>query len=107
MLCALNGLLRRERRRLAVIAVVLGLAGAVLVAHTAMDHDHIGDAVVMCLAVVETAVMAVGAAVAAGLMRVRFAVPVSGLFAPSSAAVPLRDGVRARAGPVRLQVFRL
>ena len=80
MFIALNSALRRQRRRLAVLAVMLGLAGAVVVAHSAMGHDHMGDiggAVVMCLAVAETAVVAVGAALAlsAWMRRPRWLLP--------------------------------
>ena len=68
MFIALNSALRRQRRRYTMLAVMLGLAGAVVVAHSAVGHDHMGDtgAIVMCLAVAETAVVAVGAALALG-----------------------------------------
>ena len=51
---------------------MLGLASAVVVAHSAMGHDQMGGmggAIVMCLAVAETAVVAVGAAVAHAFPR--------------------------------------
>ena len=93
-----------------MVAIVLGLAGTVVVAHAALSHDHIGDmgdAIVMCVAVAETAAVAVGAALALGARMLRPlwlpAVPQ----APGSAAGSLFAGVRARAGPPILQVFRL
>jgi hypothetical protein len=110
VLIALNSTLRRQRRRLAMVVVMLGLAGAIVTAHSAMGQDHMGgmgDAVVMCLAVAETAVVAVGVALAMGLWlrrarwlaaRIRDGGP---RFIPAPASVP------ARAGPALLQVFRL
>ena len=106
----LNSTMRRQRRRLAMLAVMFGLAGAIVVAHGAMGHDHMGaagEAVLMCLAVAETAVVAVGVALAVGARRRRPLWPVSLLpeieprFTPAPASVP------ARAGPPLLQVFRL
>ena len=67
-----------------------------------------GDAIVMCLAVAETAVVAVGAALA--LERTGCAARC-GCFpaplAPDLPFVPSPVGIRARAGPPLLQVFRL
>ena len=56
MFVGLNIVLRRRRRRIAVIAAMLTLAGAVVTAHSVMGADHMGDATAICLAVVETAV---------------------------------------------------
>lgn len=103
--------MRRQRRRLVTVTVMLGLAGAVVVAHSAMGHDHMGDvgeAVAMCLAVAETAIVAAGAALALGVAlagRTRWLVraPVPHAFA----YVPAPRTVPARAGPPLLQVFRL
>ena len=64
MLIALNSALRRRRRRLAILAAVLALAGVVATAHSAMAGDHIGHGIAMCLAGAETAVVAAGAAIA-------------------------------------------
>lgn len=107
MFCALNRTLRRQRRRLAVLVVTLGLAGAVVVAHSAMGHGDMGDAMVMCLAVVETAVAAAGAALvlSARMRSPLWLVPVP--LEPDPWLVPAPAGVRARAGPPQLQVFRL
>jgi NADH:ubiquinone oxidoreductase subunit K len=107
---ALNSAVRRQRRRLVMLAVMLGLAGAVVVAHSAMSHDHMGDvgeAVVMCLAVAETAVAAIGVALAlaAWMRRPLWLVPQ---FAkPEPRFIPAAVAVPARAGPPLLQVFRL
>ena len=107
VLAALNAFLRRHRRRVIVLAAVLGLAAAVVTAHTVMAGEHMGDGIVMCLAVAETAVAAAAAAI--GLAGSRLAP----LPHTPSGEPPLRPhrrsaaGVRARAGPPLLQVFRL
>jgi hypothetical protein len=105
---ALNAALRRQRRRLAVLAVMLGLAGAVVTAHSVMAADHMGDGVTMCLAVAETAVIAIGAAL---VIRVAVAHRARWLIAApvfrALAFVPAPRSVPARAGPPLLQVFRL
>jgi hypothetical protein len=105
---ALNSTLRRRRRRLAVLTLMLALAGAVVTAHSVMAGDHMGDGVAMCLAVAETAVLAIGAALVVGVAvaqrpRWLLAAPARPAFAP----LPVVRGVPARAGPPALQVFRL
>jgi hypothetical protein len=110
VLIALNGALRRQRRRIATLTVTVGLAGSVVVAHSALRHHHVGDmggAILTCLAVVETAVVAVGAAFAlsALMRRRRRLLPAS--LAPDPPFVPSPAGTRSRAGPPLLQVFRL
>jgi hypothetical protein len=105
---ALNTALRRQRRRLAMLAVMLGLAGAVVTAHSVTAGDHMGDGVVMCLAVAESAVIAIGAAIVVGVAVAYrpywfLAVPSPG----ASAYVPGPRSVPARAGPALLQAFRL
>jgi hypothetical protein len=107
---ALNSALRRQRRRFAVLAVMLGLAGSVVVAHSVLGHDHMGDisgAIAMCLAVAETAIVAVGAAVALCALRrhPRRLFPAPPV--PDLAFVPCLIGTHSRAGPPLLQVFRL
>ena len=85
---------------------MLGLAGTVVVAHSAMGHD-MGEGLVTCLAIAETAVVAVGAALALSTWMRR---PLWLLLAPTTSDrpfVPLPAGIRARAGPPLLQVFRL
>ena len=107
---ALNSALRRQRRRFTMLAVMVGLAGAVVVAHSALGHDHMGDmggAIVMCLAVAETALVAVGAtlALSALMRRPRWLLPSPS--APELPFVPSLVATRPRAGPPLLQVFRL
>jgi hypothetical protein len=107
VLCAVNSALRRQRRRLVVVAVMLGLAGAVVTAHSVMGGDHMGDGVVMCLAVAQTAVIAVGTALGVGLAlsrRLRWLVAAPAL--PEFGDVPAPRSVPARAGPPKLRVFR-
>ena len=107
---ALNSALRRQRRRYTMLAVMLGLAGAVVVAHSALGHDHMGDmgdAIVMCLAVAETAVVAVGAALALSTLMRRPLWLLAAPLAPELPFVPSLVGTRSRAGPPLLQVFRL
>jgi hypothetical protein len=106
--CALNRTLRRQRRRLATLAVMLSLVGAVVVAHSAMGHDQTGSALVTCLAVAETAVVGVGVALALGAWMRRPRWLVTAPLEPRPAAfVASPAGVRVRAGPPGLQVFRL
>jgi hypothetical protein len=105
---ALNSTLRRQSRRLAVLAVVLGLAGAVVTAHSVMAGDHMGDGVAMCLAVAETAVIAIGTALVVGVAVARQARWLIGApELPAFGYIPAPRTVPARAGPSLLQVFRL
>jgi hypothetical protein len=105
MLIALDTVVRRLRRRLVVVAAALALVGAVVVAHSALADDHMGDAVAACVAVAETA--ALGIAAAAGTARAkapRMPSINAATPAPPAGRAPL---ARARAGPPGLQVFRL
>jgi hypothetical protein len=107
VLCAVNGALRRQRRRLVMVAVMLGLAGAVVTAHSVMGGDHMGDGVVMCLAVAQTAVIAVGTALGVGVAlsrQLRWLIVAPAIPELSYVAAP--QSVPARAGPPHLQVFR-
>ena len=93
-----------------MLGVMLALAGTVVVAHSAMGHDHMGDvggAVVMCLAVAETAVVAVGVSLALGACMRRLLWLVEQLRAPEPRFTLAPASVPARAGPPLLQVFRL
>ena len=109
MFIALNTMLRRQRRRLAVVVVLCGLAGAVVTAHSAMGADHMDHGVAMCLAIVETALVAVSAVLLVGAAR--HARPAWAL--PRPACPPPSPPVRrvdpvARAGPpIYLGVLRL
>jgi hypothetical protein len=97
-------------------AVVVGLAGVVVVAHSAMGDGHIGDshmgdALVMCLAVAvavaDSAVIAFGAAMAFGAWMRRPTWVLVASPVPSLAYHPAPRSVPARAGPTGLHVFRL
>jgi hypothetical protein len=104
----LNRVLRRQRRRMAVIVAMLTLAGAVVSAHSVMGADHMGDATALCLAVVETAVIAVGGALIVGVALARR--PHGFALFPAAPEQPAKSGparIRAHAGPPVLQVFRL
>ena len=90
-----------------MLVVMLGLAGAVVVAHSAVGHGDMGEAMLMCLAVVETAVVAVGAALVLSARMRRPLGVVPGPLEPELWLVPAPSGVRTRAGPPLLQVFRL
>jgi hypothetical protein len=90
-----------------MLVVMLGLAGAVTVAHSAVGHGDMGEAMLMCLAVVETAVVAVSAALVLGARMRRPSWPVPGSLESEVCLVPVPAGVRVRAGPPLLQVFRL
>jgi hypothetical protein len=100
---ALNSALRRQRR--AMVAVMLGLAGAVVTAHSVTAGDHMGDGVVMCLAVAETGVVAIGAALVVGVAVAyrphwSLAVPSPGAsaYVPGPRSVPGTRGSAAAAG---------
>lgn len=104
---ALNRLLRRRRRRLVVVAATLAIASAVVGAHSVASHGHMGDALVMCLAVAESAVVAVAAALALGARRPRRR-RLRDASAPCHLMLVVADRpVRVRAGPPLLGVFRL
>lgn len=107
MFTPLNIALRRQRRRLVVLAAMLTLAGAVVAAHSVTGGDHMGDGTVMCLAVAGTAAVAIGAAVVLSALawRPRWPVPASLYRQLRFVAAPV--SIRARAGPPALQVFRL
>jgi hypothetical protein len=106
----LNSWMRRQRRRLTMLAVMVALAGMVVTAHSAMGHEHMGDvgqAVVMCLAVAETAVVAAGIALAFGASMRRALWPVARFVQRAPRFFTAPASVPARAGPPLLQVFRL
>jgi hypothetical protein len=101
-------LLRGRRRRAATVAVVAAIGAGVVVTHSALAMDHMGDGAEMCLAVLDAGLLASGAAL---LHRRARAVPSRRpliLLRPLSLAwVPLSvPAARDRAGPVHLQVFR-
>lgn len=108
MFASINTLVRRQRRRLALVTAVVALAGVVVLAHSAMGADHMDDGAVMCVAVLQIAAFAAVAAVALGrgpLLRVSW--PRLRFAVPALALVVTPPQPRARAGPSSLQVFRL
>ena len=107
MFCAVNSALRRQRQHLLVLLAVLALAGTVVAAHSLMSHDHVSDAVVACLAVAETAVVAIGTTLALGARAWRPSRLPPTPPTPQLALVLFPVPARARAGPPVLQVFRL
>jgi hypothetical protein len=97
--------LRRGRAGLATLVVVGILCFTVTVAHSGFDMDHMAPAevVAMCLAITETAVVAVALATVAPVRPFVLLPPAS----PTS-LIPLPTlAPPARAGPAQLQVFRL
>jgi hypothetical protein len=103
----INSVVRRQRRRLGVLAAVLSLASVVVVAHSAMGSDHMDSGTVMCVAVLQIAAFAaaaVAAGVPAAVLPVRW--PASRLLAPALTLLAFPPQPRARAGPAVLQVFR-
>lgn len=107
----INAFLRRQRRRLLLLATLLTLGGAVAGAHGAMAQDHMGHGMVMCTAVLEAAALAVAAAVLLGVpAAIRLPRWMAVAAVPPSDPVALRPAPghpRARAGPALLQTFRL
>ena len=107
MFIAFHSFFQDQRRRLLGLVVVLALAGSVAAAHSVLAEDHMGGAAKVCLAVAETAALAVvvvGAASALAPARFTVAIPWAGATTtPPSPTV----WTRSRAGPALLQVFRL
>jgi hypothetical protein len=106
MLVSVNRFLAAERRRLAITLSVLAVATVVVAGHSAISGDHMGMGTAACLAIVDSAAIAAGLALA---VRVGSHTPVRGgrvrLDAPA-ALVRRAPEPRARPGPAVLQVFR-
>lgn len=105
--------LRSTWSRLAAFVAVLALSGSLLAAHGPVAGDHtgagMGKAMTICLAVMQGAVVVYGTRRSrrdkTRRVAVRYALP----WAPPVAQPrhPARIVGSARAGPERLQVFRL
>jgi hypothetical protein len=98
--------LKRQRYKVAIAAVLSTLSVAVAPEHSGLAQDHIGEALSMCLAVVEGAAFLLAAGLAVKVprrsrspRRIRWPTVGLGAFAPAPSA-PL-----PRAGPSLLQVF--
>ena len=102
----LNRALRAQKRRLAVLALLLSLTAAVIAAHSGLTdshgEDHMAETAAMCLAVFTGAGLL---AVAGGLGRPPRPRSVETFL--RSRFIPSPPDPRARAGPIVLQVFRL
>jgi hypothetical protein len=106
MALRLRALLRSPRRRLALMLVSVGLAGAIELTHAVPGADHMGQGAAMCLAVLAISAVAVASA------------PRMGRWFPSPprprderrpvlTAARVFHGALARGDPADLQVFRL
>jgi hypothetical protein len=106
MLIACNDALRAQRRRLVLTCVSLVLATSVVAAHSALrSGDHMGPGVAVCLAIVDTALVAVVASLV--LRGWTLYVPRARLISRQALrASKLSPAWRARDGPALLQVFR-
>lgn len=101
----LHALARRQRRRLGLLAVMLCLAGTVVVAHGALGEGHMGDGTLMCLAVMSATGASLLALTRANAALLRAPVlRLQPVLVPASIA-PLPPTPRSRAGPAVLQVF--
>ena len=122
MLIAINIAVRRSRRRLGLVLVAVALSAAVVTAHGALADGHMGGmtgghvmdestgtVLTVCLAIVETAALTLGAAALArslssqrGLSR-----PIPGSAGPQLLATAAVLAPRARPPDLSLlQVFR-
>lgn len=110
MLIALNQLRRRHRQRLAAVLLALALCCLLVAAHSALAERHMGDDMAICLAVAQTAALALSIAVAI-VAATRPTLPCN-TWDRRLALIPILLGCqppipRSRAGPAVLQVFRL
>ena len=106
MFVALNRSMRRHRGRLVAAALIVTFSAAVATTHVATAADHMAAAAVVCLAVLEVAVVArlhFGGAAPVRGARAAYVLPTSDRPIVATSFLP----GRARAGPAALQVFRL
>lgn len=119
VLIAVNASLRRNRRRLGLVLATFALGLAVTAAHGAMGGGHMAgmsmageptDVVVtMCLAIVETAALTLGAVALSSALRCRHALPhlLAWPVGPELASVASAPVPRGRPPDLSvLQVFR-
>lgn len=119
VLIAVNASLRRNRRRLGLVLATFALGLAVTAAHGAMGGGHMAgmsmageptDVVMtMCLAIVETAALTLGAVALSSALRCRHALPhlLAWPVGPELASVASAPVPRGRPPDLSvLQVFR-
>jgi hypothetical protein len=100
----LRGILRRQRHRLIVVAVIAVLGLVVAAEHSGIQNGSMGEVVSMCLAILDAVLMAVGIGVLVKRLRPR--PPRWIRFALNVPRRPPRSlPRRSRAGPVALQVL--
>jgi len=101
-------LLRSQRRRFAALAIVAAVGGGVVVTHSALAMDHMGDGTGMCVAVLDASLLATGVALLHRRARPAPSRHPTVLLRPATVALApaLPIPARSRAGPAALQVFR-
>ena len=100
--------LARHRRRVTVIAAIAAIAVGVVLAHSAVAMDHMGDAMAVCLAIADTAGLGAVALGVVGARRPRRWFAVLAAHARSHDGIPARFGSPSpRGSPFALQVLRL
>ena len=107
MLISLNQFRRRHHQRLAALLLALTLCWLVFAAHSALSERHMGDDMAACLAIAQTAALALALVIVA---TTRAKVPGPTWARTSNQSPPTRSRPtpvpRSRAGPAVLQVFR-
>jgi hypothetical protein len=102
----IRSFLHRHRHRIALAAVLSALCVALAVEHSGLGQEHMGEAISMCLAVVEGGALALAAGL--GLRKTRLPRPPRRTRAVGIhrvAYAPLSAAPLPRAGPSLLQVF--
>jgi hypothetical protein len=102
----IRSFLHRHRHRIALAAVLSALCVALAVEHSGLGQEHMGEAISMCLAVVEGGALL--AAAGLGLSKPRLPRPARRTGPASLQPVPSAPVSVAplpRAGPSLLQVF--
>jgi hypothetical protein len=112
MLVALHRQLRCHRRQAQWMLTVLAVAAGALTAHSmvmggAMSDHEAADATALCIAVGGALAVAGVAGFGAGRRTRRPTWLLALVAEPATAVVPVASGFLVRAGPPRLQVFRL
>ena len=99
----------RARRRVAVGAVVVALAGTVVLAHSAAAGDHMGDAMAACMAVMDAAALGVLALSSVRALERMASVGIPGSWTRLERPAPRRPSPPPwpRGSPSALQVLRL